>query len=119
MLTAKAGVNHLAGFRDRSDRGLEAVEGIFDWTRPQDRHLHEEMCARLWRGEPVSFGNRDRQPCKSLPIREAMERRTKDYGDRSVTDRGVLARAMATRQLYHPAGNHLEKIAVGVIGQLA
>jgi hypothetical protein len=119
MLTAEAGVNHLAGFRDRSDRGLETGQGIFDWTRPQDCHLHEEMCARLLRGEPVSFGNRDRQPCKSLPIREAMERRTKDYGDRTVTDRGVFACAMATRQLDHPAGNHLELIAVGVIGQFA
>src|SRR6266404_5027573 len=86
MLPVPAGVDHLAGFRDRSDRGLEAGQGIFDWTRPQDRHLHEEMCARLLRGEPVSFGDRDRQPCKSLSIREAMERRTKDYGDRTVAD---------------------------------
>src|ERR1700741_5405849 len=64
MLPVPAGVDHLAGFRDSPDRGLEAAQGIFDWTRPQDRHLHEEMCARLLRSEPVSFGNRDRQPGK-------------------------------------------------------
>src|ERR1700720_3322272 len=91
MLTVPAGVDHLAGFRDSSDRGLEAGQGIFDWTRPQDRHLHEEMCARLLRSEPVSFGNSDRQPCKCLPVREAMELRTKDYGDRTITDCGKLA----------------------------
>src|SRR6201991_87040 len=51
MLTVPAGVDHLAGFRDSSDRGLEAGQGIVDWTRPQDRHLHKEMCARLFRGE--------------------------------------------------------------------
>src|SRR5260370_14808921 len=47
MLTVEAGVNHLAGFPDGSDRGLEAGQGSFDWTRPQDRHLHEAMRARL------------------------------------------------------------------------
>src|SRR5882724_12135991 len=78
MLTVEAGVNHLAGFPDGSDRSLEAGQGIFDWTRPEDRHLHEEMCAGLLRGEPVSFGDCDRQPCKGLPVCEAMERRTKD-----------------------------------------
>src|ERR1700716_1369006 len=119
MLTVIAGVNHLAGFRDRSDRGLEAGQSVSDWTRPQDRHLHEKMCARLLRGESVSFGNRDRQLREGLPVCEAMEHWTKDYGDRAVADRGVLACAMATAQLDHPAGNHLEQIAVGVIGQFA
>src|SRR5882672_4749611 len=107
MLTVPAGVDHLAGFPDGSDRSLEAGQSIFDWTRPQDRHLHEEMCARFLRGEPVSFGNRDRQPCKCLPVCEAMERRTKDYGDRTIADRGILACPMTTAQLDHAAGNHL------------
>ena len=92
---------------------------MFDWTRPEDRHLHEEMWARLLRAEPVSFGDCDRQPCKGLPVCEAMECRTKNHGDRAVADRGVLACAMATGQLDHPARNHLEQIAVGVIGQFA
>src|ERR1700751_1735565 len=94
-LTVEAGINHLAGFRDGSDRSLEAGQRIVDWARPQDRLLHEEMGARLLRGEPVSFSNGDRQPTKSLPIGEAMERRTKDCGGRAVADRGVLACAMA------------------------
>src|SRR5258707_8987281 len=119
ILTVEAGVNHLAGFPDRSDRGLEAGQSVFDWTRPEDRHLHEEVCARLLRGEPVSFGNCDRQPCKGLPVCEAMEHWTKDYGDQAVADRGILACAMATGQLDHPARNHLEQIAVGVKSQFA
>src|SRR6202035_1219743 len=104
MLPVPAGVTHLAGFRDSSDRGLEAGQGIFDWARPQDRHLHEEMCARLLRDEPVSFGNRDRQPCKCLSVCEAMERWTKDDGHRAIADRGILACAVATGQLDHTAG---------------
>src|SRR5258705_10121393 len=76
MLTVEAGVNHLAGFPDGSYRSLEAGQSIFDWTRPEDRHLHEEMCARLLRAESVSFGDSDRQPRKGLTVCEAMERRT-------------------------------------------
>src|SRR3981189_255725 len=113
MLTVPAGVDHLAGFRDRSSRGLEAGQSAVNWTRPQDRHLHEEMCARFLCGKPVSFGYCDRQPCKCLPVCEAMECRTKNHGDRAVADCRVLACAMATAQLDHPAGNHLEQIAVG------
>src|SRR6201999_2717698 len=94
MLPVPAGINHLAGFRDSSDRGLEAGQGIFDWARPQDRHLHQEMRARLLRGEAVSIGNRNRQPCKCLPVCEAMERWTKDNGDRTIADRGILACAV-------------------------
>src|SRR3984885_14662755 len=116
MLTVPTRVDHLAGFRDRSDRGLEAGQGIFDWTRPQDGHLHEEMCGRLLCGEPVSFGNRDRQPCKCFPVCEAMERRTKDYGDRTIADRGVLACTMTTAQLDHPAADHVVQVKVSVVG---
>src|SRR6266702_8558564 len=68
MLTVEAGANHLAGFPDGSDRSLEAAQSIFNWTRPEDRHLREEMCARLLRAEPVSFGDCDRHPCKSRPV---------------------------------------------------
>src|ERR1700744_6480881 len=91
MLTVPTGVAHLAGFRGRSSRGLEAGQSVFNWARPQDRHLHKEMCAGFLRGEPVSFGNCDRQPCKGLSICEAMEHRTKSYGDPGVVDRRVAA----------------------------
>src|SRR6266446_2432273 len=119
MLTVKTGVNHLAGFPDGSNRGLEAGQSVSDWTRPQDRHLHEKVCARLLCGEPVSFGKRDCQPCKSLPVCEAMEHWAKDYGERAVADIGVLACAVATGQLHHPERIHLEQFAVDVIGQFA
>jgi hypothetical protein len=79
MLTVPAGVDHLAGFRYRPSRGLEADQSVFNWTRPQDRHLHEEMCTRFLCGEPVSFGYRDRQPRKCLPVCETMEHRTESY----------------------------------------
>src|ERR1700733_11402314 len=112
MLPIPTGVDHFARFRDSSDRRLEADQGIFDWMRPQDRHLHEEMCARLFSGEPVAFGNRNRQPCKCFPVSEAVERRAKDYSDRAIADRGILACAMTTAQLDHPARNHLVQVKV-------
>src|SRR5258707_5301793 len=102
MLTGEAGVNHLAGFPDRSSRGLEAGQSVFNWTRPQDRHLHEEMRARLLRREPVSFCDCNRQPCKRFPVSEAMEHRAKSYGNPGVTDRREPARSVPTGQPDHP-----------------
>src|SRR5260370_41210352 len=64
MLTVEAGVNHLASFPDGSDRSLEAGQSIFDWTCPQDRHLHVDMSTRLFAADPLPFPNSAPPPLK-------------------------------------------------------
>ena len=75
MSPVPAGVDHLAGFRDSSDRGLEAAQGIFDRTCLRTaicmRKCAPAFCAVNVRSEP-------RPPtCKCLPVCEAMQLRTK------------------------------------------
>jgi hypothetical protein len=77
------------------------------------------MGAGLGSDKSMPLGHGDCQPAKLLAVPEKTENRPEHDTQRRVGYCGKFGRAMAQGQLDHAACYHLEKPAVGVIGNLA
>ncbi|HTA79291.1 MAG TPA: hypothetical protein VK720_07070 [Terracidiphilus sp.] len=59
MLTGIACIDHLTGFLRRSSGRFETGQSIFNWTRPQNSHLHQEVRACPRGRVSMPLGHRD------------------------------------------------------------
>src|SRR6266852_4863881 len=84
MFDAIAGRDNLTGFPRGPGGRFQASQGFSDWARPENRHLHQEVCPCLLSNEPTLFGQVDGQTGEPLAFFETMENRAKENGDPAI-----------------------------------